>query len=169
MNIRLIILPLVLFSFTQCCPTKNGFQKRTPFTIATSFYQDWVGGQAGASGLLLQVHLENIKDDVQPEFIYFKNKKEKIAVKKSEKASVVWLAHFSDTNKNTPKKDVIMHADHKKEFGNTPPQILTNLPFELGENEAVISYQYKGKLAYYKLIELTKKETLFYPTAKPKP
>ncbi len=169
MNIRLIILPLILFSFVQCCPTKNGFQKGAPFAIASSFYQEWVGGQADVSDLTLQIHLENVKDGVQPEFIYFKNKKEKIAVKKVENGRVIWVTNFSDTNKNTLKKDVIMHADSKKEFGNTPPEILTNFPFEIGENEAVISYQYKGKLAYYKLTELTQKETLFYPAAKPKP
>jgi hypothetical protein len=56
MTIRLFLLvPVILLSTVQCSTTKNGFQKKTPFTIIESFYQDWTGGQAGVSGSVVQI------------------------------------------------------------------------------------------------------------------
>ncbi|HIP49748.1 MAG TPA: hypothetical protein EYG92_12395 [Lutibacter sp.] len=168
MNIRLLILPIILISFVQCCPTKDGFQKKIPFTLTESFYQDWMGGQAGVSGSTVQLIVKDIKSDVQPNYIYFKNRKEKIDIKTTEKNAVLWIANFSDNIKKPVKKDIIMHADSKEEFGNTPPQITTTHSFDLKANEAVISYSVNGVEKYHKLTNLMKKESLFYPAPQPK-
>lgn len=166
MKIRLLILSVVLFSITQCCTTKNGFQKRIPFTLIDSFYQDWTGGQAGVSGTTVQLFVKNIKSNVTPNFIYFRGRKEKIDIKDSEKG-ILWIANFPTNTKNSVKKDIVMDADSKKEFGNTLPEGMIK-SFDLKDDEAVISYYKNGHLKYYKLQNLTKKETLFYPAARPK-
>ena len=55
-----------------------------------------------------------------------------------------------------------MHADPKEEFGNKPPNISIKIPFELQENEAVISYFIKSKKRFYKLSNIKKQKTLYY-------
>lgn len=168
MNIRLLILPVILFSLSQCCSTKEGFQNKTPFSITDSFYQDWMGGQPGISGTTVQLIVTDIKENVIPNYIYFKNRKEKIDVKTTGKKDVLWIANFSDNFKNPVKKELIMDADSTKEFGNEPPAITTEPSFDLKEHEAVISYSVNGVLTYHKIVDLTKKESLFFPSPQPK-
>lgn len=162
-----LLLPIILLSAVQCCPTKNGFQKHTPFTIVDSFYQDWGGGQPDVSGTLVQLIVKKVKSDVQPTAIYYNNRIEKIDIKKSDNG-VLWVANFSNTNKKIAKKDLNMYEDSKNEYGNTLPIELSSKKFDLQENEVVISYQYKGSIKYFKLKNLIKKETLFFPAAQPR-
>ena len=168
MNIRLLLFPIIFFSFIQCCPTKDGFQKKNPFTLTESFYQDWMGGQAGVSGTTVQLIVKDIKPNVLPNYIYFKNRKEKIVSKTTGKNDVLWIANFSDNIKNPRKNDITMHANSKEELGNSAPQITTGHSFYLKGNEAVISYSIDGVEKYYKLTSLLRKETLFYPAPQPK-
>jgi len=168
MNIRLLLLPIIFFSFIQCCPTKDGFQKKIPFTLTEFFYQDWMGGQAGVSGTTVQLIVKDIKSNVQPNYIYFKDRKEKIDIKTTERNDILWIANFSNNLRSPVKKDINMQSNPKEEFGNTPPQITTKNSFDLKGNEAVISYFVGGVEKYHKLTNLIKKETLFYPAPQPK-
>jgi len=63
------------------------------------------------------------------------------------------------------KKPTILHEDHKKEAGNEPPQLQEKIPFELKNNEGVISYTENGKLKYYKVESIIEKIPIYYPSA----
>jgi hypothetical protein len=145
---------------------KNGFRKKTHFTIIKSFQQDWVGGVPGTSGTNIQVIVNNSTAKVKPLAIYFKKKKENIAVKSSDEG-VVWIANFLNNKKKEVKKDLIMSDDTYAEYGNKAPKI-EKLPFTINKDDIILSYSLKGKVYYFKLENVEKKETLFLPSAQPK-
>jgi len=157
-----VIVFLSVFVLTQCSCSKTTFQNNPPFTITDSFYQDWVGGQPGVSGTSVHIYLASVAENVIPDSLFFKQSKTKIDIKTAEKGHL-WVANFN-TNSD---RDIHMHSEPKEEYGNKPHK-LDSIPFELAEGEAVISYYTKGKLAYYKLSDLQKKETLFFPAARPR-
>ena len=57
--------------------------------------------------------------------------------------------------------DTEMNIDPKQEAKNTPP---TKIPFELGENEAVVSYEYQRETAYYKVENMVRKPMMALPS-----
>ena len=63
-----------------------------------------------------------------------------------------------------------MHADPTKEIGNQPPSLQksepADFPFELGKDEAVISYLENGKKKkfFYKIKEVKEMLPLVYPS-----
>jgi len=82
--------------------------------------------------------------------VYFRNQIVHLVREESAENSV-FTGSF--TTSNLPH-DYILHSDPKQEFGNKPPVTVSKLPFEIKENEAVVSYFYKDKLNYYKILEL---------------
>ena len=67
--------------------------------------------------------------------------------------------------KNQNNRDVIMDGDATKEALNIPPE---KIPFQLNENEAVVSYFENDKMVYYKISNIEEKEILAYPQSNPK-
>lgn len=150
-----------VFLLAQCSCSKQVFKKTPPFDISDSHYQEWVGGIPGASGTSVHINLSAIDEGVQPDSLFFRQSKAKIDVKNAEKGHL-WVANF---RADSPR-DINMHSDPQKEYGNAAPKMEV-FPFELEKDEAVISYYSKGKLVYYKLSDLQKKETLFFPGTSP--
>lgn len=157
-----LIASMNAFVLIQCSCVKPIFQKNPPFTITESHFQEWIGGQPGVSGTSVHILLSTIDENVQPDSLFFNQSKAKIDIKTAEKG-YLWVANF---RKSAPR-DINMHSEPKEEYGNTPPKMEV-FPFELARDEAVISYYTKGKKAYYKIIGLQKKETLFFPSANPR-
>jgi len=157
-----IVSVMSVFLLTQCSCSKQVFKKTPPFEISSSHYQDWVGGIPGASGTSVHINLLAIDEGVRPDSLFFRQSKAKIDVKTAEKGQL-WIANFRT---NSPR-DINMHSDPQEEYGNTVPN-MEKIPFKLTDNEAVISFEFKGKKAYYKLTNLEKKEILFFPATKPK-
>lgn len=62
------------------------------------------------------------------------------------------------------KPDIILNINSSKEINNTVPKI-KKLPFELNQNEAIISYILKGKTKYFKVKSIKKGKNVFYPKA----
>jgi len=156
-----LIVSMSVVVLTQCSCVKPSFQKNPPFSIAESHFQEWIGGQPGVSGISVHILLSTNDENVQPDSLFFNQSKAKIDIKTAEKGHL-WVANF----RNNSPRDIIIHSEPKEEYGNTPPKIEV-FPFELAKDEAVISYYTKGKLTYYKVSGLQKKETLFFPSAKP--
>ena len=96
----------------------------------------------------LKITINNKK--IQLDSIYFKNNS---APLKRVKSTENPLFTGSFTTSTTPN-DFILHADPKEEFGNKPPVTASKFPFEIKENEAVVSYFYKDKINYYKILEV---------------
>ena len=63
---------------------------------------------------------------------------------------------------STHQKDIVMHADGRKEVGNQPPMLQEKLPFEMAENECVISFMKGKKLKYLKVEDIKQKASKIY-------
>ncbi len=153
---------LLLFSFFNCGSGHTSSYKLTqdpPFTIDDVFYQDWVAGvQDGGSGTNLHITFKDFTKDVRIDSIFFRNKTSK--AKNSPQARKQYIGYF----KNKTNRDMVMDIDSKKEAKNTPPK---PFPFELADNETVVSYVHNGTTHYYKIANIRQKEMLAYPESKP--
>ncbi len=151
---NIINLVLVL-SFISCTSSKT--IKNPPFTIVKATYVNWYGGKEGSSGIRTEIEISNLKKKIDFKYLYFRNKKEALTtlIKKG-------IVLTSNINTSTRQTYLQMHRDPKKEYGNSLPISKTKFPFELKENEAIISYTLNKKEYFYKL-ELKKGKNLFYP------
>ena len=60
---------------------------------------------------------------------------------------------------------MIIHLNPKKEFGNTMHEIPKAIPFELRENDCVISYRDGEKTKYFKIENLRREPSIPFPSA----
>lgn len=157
---KLTLLPIfaILMSFSQC--DKNSFDKKPPVDLTKIYYQDWVGGRPGSSGTMVTLIAKKPVNEITFDSIYFNKKVMKI----ESQFTGDQLTLTANFIKQSPKdRDLILHADPKEEFGNKPPRPASKIPFELSENEAVVSYIVNGKKRYFKLQNILKEKTLYYP------
>ncbi len=149
----LSVLIFVIF-FTQCKSIK--LDEKPPFKISSATYQNWLGGQSGVNGINVKI-IYKANKSIQFDSIYLSNKVTKLEAKDANRNTVV----FGYFNTSSFKNDLILDAVPIKELNNPIPEI-KKIPFELKENEAVISYKIKGKIRYYKVQHLVKEKTLTY-------
>lgn len=152
---KLLGILLIAFSFAQCGSAK--FTKNPPFTITDAKYQSWVGGMPGSSGTIVTIGYES-KTDITFDSIYFANKTGSLqASNNNGKQSLIGTLNNTTS---TEKKDLILHSDPTKEFKNEIPKV-KKLPFELTEDEAVISYKEGKKTKYFKIDKVKKGKPIF--------
>ena len=156
---KLLIIPIltiITMSFIQCSSAQ--LDKKVPVTITQTFYQNWIGGQPGSKGTLVSIKLNAPDKKMAFDSIYFNGK----AVKLQSNLLKNELTLTGNFVVITKPNDLVMHANPKKEFGNTPPKLAAKIPFELEKNEAIISYIIKDKKRYFKVQNIKKTKTLFY-------
>ena len=153
---------IITIFFLNCNSSKNtsstySFSQNPPFTVSESYSQKWMAGiKEGGSGTNVYFKIENIESGTSINEIYFRNKSAKANPSKEN----LYTGYF----KNEENRDVIMDSDSNKEAKNTPPK---HFPFKLEENEAVISYLFKGTDYYFKVSNIKEKEILAYPMGNP--
>lgn len=81
--------------------------------------------------------------NVELDSIYFRGEKAKLKFKDGYFKAFV-------PKSSLLKKDMILHSDSKKEFGNTV-SVKEETSMKLNYNEALISYTLNGKKYYYKI------------------
>lgn len=151
---------IAFFIFVSCgVSTKNtskyNFVESPPFTLSQVYYQDWIGGiEKAGSGTHFYFSTAKENKSVLFKNVYFRKKIAPVMLV-SEKQSTHFIAHF--TNK---KNDVIMSDNPLEEAKNKPP---LKFIFKLSDDEAVLSYTYKGKLYYVNITDLHQKHELIYP------
>ncbi|SRX52664.1 hypothetical protein AEQU1_00531 [Aequorivita sp. CIP111184] len=162
--ITLFVVPLFLFSFSNCGGTQEVSIKKTltqnpPFKIADAYYQNWVAGvKDGGSGTNIHITFNELDPDVIIQNIYFRNQM------LEAKGNINEPSNYVGYLKNDAPRDVIMDADPMKEAQNTP---IKKFSFELENNQAVVEYWFNGKKSYYKILNLSQKEMIPYPQANP--
>ena len=156
-------LSIILFSNTGCAGGKDtgySFEQEPPFTLGTVYYQDWVAGvREGGSGTNVHITIESYADDVVILDVYFRSKKEK--AQNSPQFMDQYVGYF----KNEARPDIIMDSDPVKESQNIPPE---SFPFQLEDNEAVLSYLYKDEVMYLKISKMEQKPMIAYPSTNDK-
>ena len=78
----------------------------------------------------------------------------------SQENKTYLIGHYNTSNRE--KYDLVIDVDTKKEINNKPPN-QEKIPFELKEDEAVISYKEDGELKYFKIEKIRKTKSDFYP------
>lgn len=148
-------------SFSQCS-TAQKLQQKAPTQFGEVYFQKWTAGvKGGGSGLNLFIPV--MDKSVEFDSAYFRGQVVKLEIKETNKG-LLYIGRFK-TELNQPKQDLIMSSDSNKEYGNQLPSKAIDIPFELKEDECVISYIKDGKTLYYKIINITEKESLNYPSA----
>lgn len=142
----------IIIGFSQCGTTK--LIKNPPFKIESATYTNWVGGVPGVSGTNVEITLSE-KATIVFDSLFFRKRATKIDVKQH-----ILVAYFNTSNRK--KYDVILHSDSKKELKNKIPKP-DSFPFELKENEAIISYKVDNKTKYFKIENIEKLKTDHLP------
>ena len=155
------LLLLVMASFSQCSSVPK-LQNEAPMSFGEVYYQEWTAGvQGGGSGINLFIPV--IDSDIILEKVFFRGEEAKLEVKPSNPK--LYIGRFK-TEINQPK-DIILSSDPKEEYNNTIPQKETSIPFNLEDNECVISYSIDGSTKYFKISNIRKEPAINYPSALP--
>jgi hypothetical protein len=160
MRILLITVFAMVFSLSGCSSQKK-LAKTAPFEMGQVTCQSWTGGRAeSGSGIKLEIPVlsENM-DTMKMQQAFFRGKVADISMSTLEGK---WMASANFMNKSTEKPDMVMHSDSKQEVGNQPPTLQEKFPFEIGDNECVISYMDGDKVKYYKIEGVKEKKPLIY-------
>lgn len=158
-------LSLLLVIFYSCGSGNTtdsylSLEQYPPFTVAAGSYQPWVAGTPeGGSGMTVFIDFRTIQEGVIFKELYFRGKKTTIVA--SPAVRVQYVGYF----KNEPKRDILMDSNPILEAANTPPN---KIPFQLNDDDAVLSYEFNGKTNYFKIENLEGKEPLAYPAGNPK-
>ncbi len=148
-SIGIVALSLILAS---CCTTKKSSEKviqnKQPFKLINATYGSGEGEQATKNEIHFFIAIDN--PEIQLDSVYFRNAKTELRRDISTSNPVfVGIFVFSDT-----QKDYNLHSDPRKEYGNTPPSMISKIPFELRKNEAFVSYVFNGATQYYKIAKV---------------
>ena len=144
----ILISVIILLAFSFCSATKDLSKENHPFKVIKATYNTWVGGQPGVKGINVVITIDN--PEIHLDSIFFRDKKT-LLKKDNSTESNIFIGVF--TQRNTVH-DYILHENSSKEYGNTPPKALLNIPIELKNNEALVSYLYKGNIHYCKIKEI---------------
>jgi len=155
---NIFLLSVILFSLSSCAGGKEtgfSFDQEPPFTLGDVFYQDWVAGvRKGGSGTNIYITIDSYADDVVIMDIYFRNKK--LKAQNSPQNRDQYIGY----HKNQPKPNIIMDIDPVKESQNIPPE---SFPFQLEEDEAVLSYLHNEEVKFLKISKMEQKPMIAYP------
>lgn len=141
-------ITLTIITFFSCGASKVKAQNEHPFKVLEATYAFTVGDQPNLAVTTLKI-TTNIKE-IDLDSVYFRNHKAPLKLVDSTE-NFIFTGSF--TTSTTPH-DYILHSDPKQEFGNKPPVTDSKLPFELTDSEAIVSYFYKDKINYYKILEV---------------
>lgn len=156
---KLFGILLLALSFGQCASVK--MDKNPPFKVEAATYNHVTGGMPGNSTLNLMIEFTS-PEVVDFKNVYFQNRITKAIIE--QKGDKQYIAARYKTSSGEDRKDIVLHSDPQKEYGNAPVE---NFPFELKENEAMVSYAKGEKIYYFKIENIVKGKSVFMPSAKP--
>lgn len=153
------LMLIVMASFSQCSTVKK-MQKNAPAKLGQVYCQKWIAGiEGGGAGLNIYIPTED--NSMQLDSVYFRGKAVKLELKNQN--GIIYIGRFiSDFN---TKKDLIMSNEPNAEFGNEMPKMAQKIPFELKDNECVISYKEGITTKYFKVDNVVEKDLIPYPSA----
>lgn len=146
-----IVFICTLSSFFQCASPKvatTNFEQQTPFTVKSVVFQEWYAGiKVGGTGINIFVPVTNVNDGIVLNEVYFRNLKGKL-VKNGHKYTAVL--------KNPSRNYTFQKAEKSADY-----------PFDLKDDECVISYQEKGQTKYHKIVSLNEVAGTYYENGPP--
>lgn len=157
-TMKTILIITIFFSFTQCASSK--FEEKPPFKIEKTSYNTWVGGQPGVSGTRVEIVLKE-KSNINFDSLFFQKKATKVDLNLTSDKTLL-IGHFNTSNRQN--RDLILDDNSTKEIKNSLPKVKT-FPFNLKENEAILSYKIGDKTKYFKIKNIKLSKDKFSPSA----
>lgn len=149
-RLNFLFLPILCILISQCA--SYTLESNPPFQVVSSSYFTKVGGMPGSPNATEVKITYTAAKEVKFDSIFFRTQKAKTgSYVDNNKKTVRALFYESSANNN-----MNMHNDATKEFGNTPPVKTKKNPFDLKDNEIVISYIENNTIKYYKINNLQK-------------
>lgn len=148
------VIALFLMAFTMEYNVNN--QKKVPFEINEKSYFYWVGGKKGSNGFKIQITGTFETRNLEFSTIYFHNRELKVVPRISTNGFTLEGGYTILNTEDILAEEYSQNEQNKENDS-------TDIPFELEDNEAVIVYQINGKDFYYKVKDIKKLETVFYP------
>ena len=146
-----IVFTITFSLMFQCNSTKvatTTFEQDTPFTIKPVVFQEWYAGiKVGGTGINIFVPVYNIDNNITLDEIYFRNLKGKL-VKSGDKYTAIL---------KNPSKDYTFQIPEKP----------SDYPFDLKDNECVISYVENGDTKFHKIVALNEVAGTYYENGPP--
>ncbi|MCD6544503.1 MAG: hypothetical protein J7K34_08335 [Flavobacteriaceae bacterium] len=149
------LLFAILLNLVQC-QTQN-VQKAVPFTVIEKSYFNWAGGKKGDQGTTIKIVGNFDTTSLAFSSIYFQNHKYEVVPEIKGKTFILI------GNRSSLKKDMNMSGNATEEYGNTPPNLDKEIPFDLQKDEAVIEYSISGQVFFHKVAGIKQLETVYYP------
>ena len=156
--IKLISITLIIISFSLC--KSINIEKEAPFQLEKSAYNSWVGGQPGVKGIQLVIALKE-NSTIAFDSLFFHKKATKVEINMVGEKMLL-IGHFNTSSRLN--SDLILDINVAKEIKNSVPE-LKKFPFELKDNEAVLSYRLGGKTNYFKIKNIENSKPIFFPKA----
>lgn len=155
-----ILATVALIITVSNCASSQKLQDKAPLQIGGVYYQNWVAGvEGGGSGVNLFIPVISNKNNIKLDSVYFQGNVVKLEFKKDNLVVGRFL------RPDNQKRDLIMSNEPYAEYGNKIPELTKKIPFNLNENQCVISYKEGNKIKYFKIDNIREKELLAYPSA----
>ena len=156
-----VLLSLALFvgisGILLSCRSQQ-VQAKAPFSIGEKTYFHWVEGKEGGKGTTIQLKGRSSTTNLAISKIYFQNHEYKVVPEINGLDFVL-----TGTRTSSYDKEKSMSSDPGVEYGNQPPPVGKNIPFDLKEDEAVIQYSVNGAEAFLKVTQIKQLETVYRP------
>ena len=136
---------IAVLSLGSCGSTR--YQKpiadnNPPFEVLAATVTPWAAGvRNGGSGVNIELQLNRPYNKLL--FVYYQGQKANINYKDADVKKVIYRAYVKTDA--TTNKELTLHQDPKREYGNTPPL------FNLKKTELAVVYSKKNK-TYYKIV-----------------
>jgi len=151
-------------SFSQCKSTKK-LQETTPIELGKVYFHKWIAGvKGGGAGTNIFIPLSSTsQNSIVLDSVYFRGKVAKLEIKQQEQ--IVYIGRFiSEFNQ---KEDIMMSNEPNAEYGNKMPKLAKKIPFELKDDQCVVSYKDGGTTKYFKIDNIIEKQTTPMMSAPP--
>lgn len=148
----------LLFTLSIVTCKSISLETKPPFTIKEASYKSWVGGQPGVHGINVYLSYTS-KSTVDFDSIYFRNRVVKLS-KKQLPATQILMGYFNTSTVNSIE-DLKSHKEVPKKVHSKKQK--SQIPFILKQDEAVISYTEGNGVKYYKVLNLKRQASDFYP------
>lgn len=149
-----VIIALLFFGFA---PHQNDFsQKKVPFTIVEKTYFYYVSGKKATNGFKIKIVGTFETTNLEFTTIYFQNRELKVVPNFHLNKFTLIGGYTTLTNKDILVDEIALNNQTKQKNSD-------DIPFELEDDQAVLVYQINGKDFYYKISEIEKLDTVYYP------
>jgi len=158
-KISYYVLVFVISVIISQCSSAQKLQTSMPLQIGDVYYQNWISGvKDGGSGTNIYIQIVSNSKQIQLDSVYFQGKVTKLELENN------MLAIGKFNSKIKYGKDIVVSSNPYDEYGNKVPELKKKSPFELKDNQCVISYKEKSKTKFFMIDNIRKNELLAYPS-----